>query len=513
MKKFEEFERKLGKNKLHRIVLIVVAICLPLFLALSSVFYGHVSLWYDNARDLMSAWNNLSNPTLIGPTSGIPGIFYGPYWIWLLSLGVVISRDPVLVVFLTATLPYFIIFTFIWLRFSRFFGLKTTIACWLLFMLGTGMTYATQLWNPYPAPLLTLIVIYLLITSNYKQFTKKQVILAGLTGFFIGLVINFHISFGIGLLLGVLVYLVWETIISWLNIDKKQLKHFLYTRSAFYSIIGIGFFFAFTPTLLFEVRHGFHQTQVLIETFSKFGDVVTVKGISKQLIPQEFMITLGKVLHVPSAIATIIFLLVSIWVSYLVLTKKLRFNKLDIRISVLLLSLLGSIVFIYMTARNPVWQYHFIGVDILFLIIIGFIVHKLTALRYVLSTWAIIVIGMVLYTHFTTFNYNMVSGLDDQKDVVTAISQDGKQSDYNVLVYTTSIYAYDYSYLFRWLVNKEVPYDPSANQAKDVVYLILPKDEDPKVLDFINYRTPHSQFRTAEKWDFVYNRVYKRVKN
>jgi len=63
---------------------------------LYAIISGNISFWYDPARDMLSAWDNLHKLTLIGSTSGIPGIFYGPYWIWLLSIPIFFSKDPVL---------------------------------------------------------------------------------------------------------------------------------------------------------------------------------------------------------------------------------------------------------------------------------------------------------------------------------------------------------------------------------------------------------------------------------
>src|SRR5258706_349978 len=99
--------------KLRQMILFV-SFLIPLILVLATLFSYNLKLWYDPARDLLSAWNNLSKPTLIGPTSGIPGIFYGPYWIWLLSFGLLFSKNPLIVTFIVATIPYCLIFPLLW---------------------------------------------------------------------------------------------------------------------------------------------------------------------------------------------------------------------------------------------------------------------------------------------------------------------------------------------------------------------------------------------------------------
>src|SRR3989338_476175 len=97
----------------------------PLLLALSSVLTGSIPFWFDPGRDLMLASDNLHKLSLIGPPSGIPGFFYGPYWIWLLSLGMLFSRDPKIIAIIVLTIPYFVIFPFALYKLSQLLD-KTT---------------------------------------------------------------------------------------------------------------------------------------------------------------------------------------------------------------------------------------------------------------------------------------------------------------------------------------------------------------------------------------------------
>jgi hypothetical protein len=71
------------KNKLFWLIALISWVILAV-INLYPIIVGNIPFWYDPARDMLSAWDNLHKLTLIGSTSGIPGIFYGPYWIWLL---------------------------------------------------------------------------------------------------------------------------------------------------------------------------------------------------------------------------------------------------------------------------------------------------------------------------------------------------------------------------------------------------------------------------------------------
>jgi hypothetical protein len=484
-----------GIIKKRTTALIVLAIAIPLFLALTTLFYGHVTFWYDNARDLQSAWDNLQKPTLIGPTSGIPGIFYGPYWIWLLSIGVLISKDPVVITFITATIPYFIIFPLVWFRLAKFFGLSTVIIGWLLFMLSTGLVYSTQLWNPYPAPLLTVLIIYLLIIVDHKKISKLHLAYSAFIGLLLGILINFHISFGIGLLLGVIIFLLWDLLYE---IKRKFTKQFWISQFAYYGSICIGFFVAYLPALLFEVRHGFQQTQVLMHTLTKYGDVVAVKGLSKPLILEEFIKTFEKLLHVPETIAGLLMIVLPLSFIILLALKKILLTPAEKRIGMLLLSLFGGILFIYLTAKNPVWEYHFIGVDLVFVLALMFIIKKLSLVKIAAIFLVSVLIVSVSYTHYVNAKTHLPSGLNEQKEIVNLIKNDARSSDYTVIAYSSSIYMYEYSYLFRWLAGKRLSFDPSLNVSSGARYLIVPLKADPQVDDFFHFRAPVSQYKTEK---------------
>lgn len=499
MKKFNATLHKYAQQKPIRIGLIALAILIPLILVLTSLARGYLALWYDPARDLLSAWSNLQKPTLIGPTSGIPGIFYGPYWIWLLSIGQILSKNPIVVTFITATLPYFILFSLLWFRLSSYFGLKASILGWLFFMLSTGMTYASQLWNPHPAPLLAFIVLFLLFMNGFKELSKRSLFFAILTGFVLGLVINFHISFGIGFTAGVGLYLLISTFIG-VRQAKKSVKKMLAVKLLFILAIGFGFFVAFLPTLLFEVRHGFNQVQTLLATLSQFGDVVAVKGLSKPLIFQEFIETFGKLLHVPYIFAGVILFLSTLAYAILVALKKIRLTAQDKKFLLLICSVLSGIAFIYFTARNPVWEYHFIGVEIFFLLVLTFFLAKIP--YYYLAGFAGVT-AITIAAYFTYFVTDANKGVTDfyaKKQVVQTIVSDAGSNDYTVYAFSPSIYSYEYSYLFKWVANKDVPYDPGANNVTDTLYVILPTKTSTQALEFEKFRASEEKFKTVKAW-------------
>jgi len=479
--------------------LVLLAIILPLIPILYALSKGYIALWYDPARDLLEASNNLHKLTLIGPTSGIPGIFYGPYWIWLLSFGLIFSKNPVFVILITATIPYFILFPLLWFRFTRFFGFTATTLGWLFFIMSTGKIYASALWNPYSAPLFALGVIYLLIISNLSKVTKRQLLISTVIGLLLGLTLNFHISFGIAFTFGVFLYVAIDGIMNVLK-NKKHTKQILRTRFIYLLLTLLGLGFTFIPTLIFEWRHGFHQMQTLIQTLTQYGVVISIKGLSQQEIAQSFFETFAKILSLPNHWGLFLILfLVSIF-AILVKVRKITLNNDDKKILTILSCIIFGIVSIYLTAKNPVWAYHFISVDIIFLLLITFILSKIKLLNAFAFLWIVVVLFNTYHIFFQVSKHTSLEEYNTKKAAVISISQDANNQNYSVYAYTPSIYNYDYSYLFQWLTQKNVPYDPSENTHTKLVYIIVPIQKNALITDFINYRGSEKEYRTEKIW-------------
>jgi hypothetical protein len=486
-------------NQTH-LPIILLTILVPLSLALTLILSINLTFWNDNSRDLLSAWNALSKLTLLGPPSGIPGIFYGPYWIWLLSFGLLFSKNPLYVTIITATIPYFVLFPILWFRFNKFFNFTSLISCWLLFIFSSGMTYSTQLWNLYPGPLITLTLIYLLIIANFEQITKKQLIISIVTGFLIGLLLNFDLSFGIAFLAGSIIFFIIETVSSIIKVKTKIKRAVIKNMLANITMLAVGFCIAFLPTVLFEARHGFKQTKILLYTFTTYGAVVQLQGLSKMQIIQSFFQSFGNLLQVSTLVAVLI---LAILIGAIIVQKykhTLKINYYDKRIITILVSLFVGTLFIYLTAKNPIWAYHFIGVDILFLVLLGFLATKLPLARKGLLLYTIIIVCINIATFIILF-HKTDSHYEQQLQVVKIVRNDSKNIDYTVYAYNSSIYTYDFSYLFKWLANKNVPFDPGKiAQSGNSLYLIIPMPTNASIEDFIHNRSQHGLYKEVKMW-------------
>jgi hypothetical protein len=477
------FIKMKSRNKLYFFIVLGAALVLPFTYAITNLYLGTIPFWYDPARDLTMALDNHQKISLIGQTSGIPGIFYGPYWIWTLSLALYISHEPRIIAFLVLTLPYFILFPILLFKFKRQFDGFIPILLWLLFALSFS-AYMTQLWNPHPAPLICLLTIYLLVSQQYKSSSWKSFIRMFAAGLSCGLLMNLHISFGLAVAAGSFLFLLFQP-----N-RKKTLPLFI-----------SGFLIMFLPFFAFESRHGFNQIKTVLTTVTSSSAVVKETSVNKMQILNLFFGSFAHLLQFPLTVAYWILGILVFYIGVLIKYKKLQVNMDEKK----LLLLLGLIVFttlgIYLSTKNPVWEYHFIGVEIIFLLAIGFLAKKNIVFRYILLAWVAILVVISLVNYIKSFSTDIykISSLATKEHIIDIIYKDAGDKNISVYTYSPATFTPDYDYILHWKGNSKKTKLIEKGKG-EYVYLIIPWTTKDLKADFIDNRTPHALYKTSKSW-------------
>jgi len=480
----------------------ILSIILPFIIYIKPIIGGNLPFWNDPARDLLMAWDNLKKPTLIGPTSGIPGIFYGPQWIWLLSLGLIFSKDPRFVSFLIIVLPYFIIIPyFLYLLTKDLFSRSTSIIIWLFFILFFGQNL-NNIWSPNLAPLFFFCIVFLLYKTDFILEKKNILKFFGL-GILQGLLLNHHISFGVGITVSWLLYYLTTLIIG--SFGRNKVKQHLFNW--FINILGFGagFFLILSPFFLFELRHGFIQIKSLFFTLNQAyahnSTVVGQIGLVKNEIIQKFIERLPELLSIPKSLSilSLVVLIVGL-ATVLVGEKKINKNKISL-LSFLFFNVAG-ILAVYLTSKNPIWNYHFIGVEIIYLFLVGLFINRNKILETVGIVWAVLLLVINFYSFLINFNIHkkVDPELITKKINVERIYQDAKERPFGYLAKNSAIYTFDYDYIFRWEA-KKYGYLPETNPVNaKTIYLIIPNEFNYDVKGFTENRTPELKYRTVSQW-------------
>lgn len=486
-------------KKVPLILLFLTSWIFVAYWEFSKVLSGNIPFWYDPARDMLMGWDNLHKLTLIGPTSGIPGVFYGPHWIWMLSFGELFSKDPRIVTLVVQTMPYLILFPAVLFLFAKVFDKLTVVLLWTMFAY-TDSVYFNSLWSPHPAPLFYLLAIYLLIMQDFSKVTKKTLLWVGIIGFLEAFAIQLQISFSIAFSLGTMLFLLMSfgRRINW--------QHRSSTILVFGKVVGCfmaGFAIVYLPVAFFEARHGFFQTKAAIKAVTHGGAVVgQLHGLTKPQIITAFLNQFAHFLQIPFTPAVFLVIVFLCFIGILYFTKGLEISLLQKRLLAVLGCLTVGFLGLYLTARNPIWIYHFIGADILALLLIGFVLAKIKPLQYVLIIWLVLVSITQYHAVLADNKINPLSqtSLFTKEYFVKTILKDAGDTTFAVYAYSPSIYTYEYTYIFHWLGQKDFSYDPSQIKKEKVVYLIAPSVDTSVIADFISYRTPAKEYKTVKTW-------------
>ncbi len=481
--------------------LFFISIIVAFLIIVKPIIEGNIPFWYDPARDLLMAWDHLGKPTLIGPTSGIPGIFYGPHWIWLLSIGIAISKDPRFIVFLILTLPYFILLPLSIMKLrGKLVDLKTMMSIWILsiFVLGN---YANQIWSPNLAPLLFFSLLTLLyLTPNALE--KINTIRFFLMGLIQGLLLQHQISFGVALTVGWIFYFI--CLLVQIVFDKKNrnkfFTHWIINAGSFAS----GFMVMQAPFFLFEIRHGFMQTKSLFFTLNQSiahnSPVVGQVGLTKIEIIQKFFDRGAIALSLPTQFALGVSMLLAFFIIRNLMKRKV-YEHNDKNLLLFLCTVIGGLFFVYLGTRNPVWNYHFIAVEIVFIFLIMLVVKKNKLLGSLLFIWAIILFFVNSVSFVKSFTVQAhTSELTAKKATVVFIFDDSKDTPFAYFGKNPAIYTYDYDYLFRWVGEMKKIHPASDSNMVKNIYLIIPDEMKFDKVGFTENRTPSSKYKTEQEW-------------
>ena len=444
------------------------------WLRLMGVFSNSFAFTYDVGRDMLALFDisHFVHLPFIGATTGLPGIYYGPWWYYMLTPFFFVSGgNPQFIAFVMALVG--IATVFLAYLFGKKIGgefLGFSFAA-LTSVSPIMISLSSQIWNPNIAPffgLLTLIVLE-------KIYSDKK---TGLINFF---------SLGMLLTLAIDIEIVWGLLFSFSII----LSAFL-IRMFRFSLKEIVVFFAgcaliLFPRILFEVKNYFLMTKSL---FLFFGTGTPRQASFIQAIPDRTNIFLNQFVDTLAsnnkalAVIEIIFILICISLLY----KRVNQNIKDfIKTAGIIIGIffLGTAFF-----SHDIWPHYLVGLPIFYIFLFAI---SLDLLRLRLKN--LLVPSAILLIVFL-FNFNPISFIENfskplwegdasvyrnQLAVVDYVYKQASGRKFKYVVYTPPVHDYTYQYLFKWYGSGHYGYLPS--EGSNLAYFILePDNQYPKRL-------------------------------
>lgn len=420
---------------------------------------------YDQGRDFLAVskiiWEK--DFTLIGQTTGLPGIFYGPWWYYFLATFVFLSGgDPQKVSIIFAFIGIFqIVAIFLLLKIIT----KNTVISFLLSIFAAfsnhWMLGPAAIWNPTLTPLFLVIFLF----TVYKIFHKPQKIYFFSLGISALLVADTTASFGIALI----IFLILSPIIFYKIFLKKD-----------FILTIFGAFLVLLPRIIFELRNNFLMTSTFIEylrnpkVYSQ-SFPLKLRALERAHIYLETLSESFTKGSVDLFYILLVFLIITILA--VVNNKKTRTYLVSDKFLIYIISLVLFSYFFFTIFRDTLWTYYLVALPTLFIIIIG----KILSYGYKIKILKFFTIGVLLATIFLNFRRDLLppyhvqwqgdggTYVNEKKVIDYITSQNPK--NYSFYAYSPAIFDYPFDYLILWYSKRGLIKTPQANQ--QIIYLVI----------------------------------------
>lgn len=473
-------------NRRHFVYIILfLVIALGSWIRFSGIISGSFAFTYDVGRDLLEIRKIVVDHKipLIGQTSGLPGLFYGPWWYYILTIPFLLSSgNPSFIVSFLALLGIaciplaFIIGKKIG---DNYLGIFMSM---LISFSPYTVGLSNQIWNPNIAQIF-IIILFLVLLSIYFSQKNKRYFNYFLLGILASLMLEAEIVFGTLSLIGLLCSMV-----------LAQRKKFFSKNLLFF---GVGFLIIQIPHILFEFRHGFIELKTITagnKMSNEAGFTFPTLQIFINRIEVFFNMFADSITRGNTTLAII--LIASAFFSFVFLYKKMtKHEKMFTKTCLMMISV--YFIGILFLAR-PAWGHYLIGLPIIYILFFSFSLHLFRKLQYgkYLTTLFIIILTyinlqplQVLADLNTPLWEGNAAVYRNQVAVIDYIYKDAHGKTFNYITYTPAVIDYPYQYLFVWYGNKTYGYVP-ANKKAELFYVIIEPDPDhpDRIEDWLNVR-------------------------
>lgn len=429
--------------------LISIIILFSLILRLLAISDYNFAFTWDQARDLIDIRRLVfaHRPLLVGPTTGLTGVFVGPFWYYFNALPILLSGgDPSSVVVWLVTW-FLLAGIFIFYFFRNFHPFNFIFGTLFLF---SPLYFHTTHYSLNPN---LLPIFFLVLFSLLPYLTPKTNVMNFFwLGIFIGLSLQIEAAMAIIFLAFTFLYLLVRKV----------------TKTPFFLL---GFGLTLIPQFIYEFRHSFSMMSLVLNQLTGKEDYLTNKLtlVQKFLdLVQNYKQSLVFTFQLP--LPLMIGLLV---LSFIYLFKKSQLipSKLKTTIKLLLIFYISSFIFyLIYPFRIYLWYLHSLGVVYIFtLSLLIYLLYKqrnLSGLLFSTTIFAYILIsGSLWQIDFIKANSktsNNPSNLKNRLTVIDTIYQKAEQKGFQVYTYSPAVYDLPFHYLFWWYGTKTYAYQPEV---------------------------------------------------
>jgi len=410
-----------------------------------------LGFYYDQGRDALKVMDILSFRDLpaIGPTTGLSGIYLGPFWFYFLApLYALGHGNPAVAAALVGAVDSFSIIL-IYLLGKKHFNKRVGLGAATLWAFSYGLVRSARWFsNPSPLPFFFLLLVYGL---SKWWFGKKD---KWIWVVFLCLALALQLEAA-----SAIFYFPAILILVWLK--KLRVKPLLRSKNF---KIGVGVFLAsFLPQLAFEFKNGFLTFKNLLGFLTgkvnadggKSWALPTLELIKLRITDYYYVTFFSKIEFDLEWVGIIALFFLLWWLADLFLSLKKKEFSFKVVLGIFLFTPLVSLFFFVGNYGN-LYDYYLTGFFpafiLLFACFLDFFARKLI--------WIVLPVFWLVFLKDNGVllkNY-LVAGVDgpthislgNQKQIIEWVCEQKGEAPFNVDVYVPPVIPYAWDYLWEW---------------------------------------------------------------
>lgn len=467
----------------------MVLISLFIYFRLTPIINQTFPYTYDQGRDMLKVEQIIRyfKPTLVGPTTGIPGIFHGAWWYYFLSIPYVVFNGWPL---------GFVIFIFLINLFCAGFGyffLKKYFdrSSALLFLaLTTGSSYLIMMSSfmingtvGFPFIILFFYSLYQYLKTDGKKYVFLSI-------FSIGLILESEVPHGIFLYLAFFISLI----------ILRLFKRFFAKKNLPYA--AAGFIIPIIPRVAFELLRNFRQSRTIVEFLMKpkyynprtFTEVVIERWKTFDFYYQ------GLFTNNYGWINYILFGLAIIGIIFFV-KKQTKINQVFIKMVGLIIGLIFILSCFY---KDNFWGNYLEGLSYYLALFLSIGISFLTKAKNKLIKLLPYFVFGIIFLNLLFKGYNQINntkpvaetGIRVQQKVLNYLFKENNYQRFCLRIYTPPVIPYTYNYLLSYYAKIGKIKESTTSYVNNHCWYII--EDDPYKFRIETFRKEHIP-QTARK--------------
>ena len=443
----------------HKILYFLLGVIILIAFILRIWRVGQIlAFHFDQGRDALVIWDLWHSGKLfmIGPTTGIEGIFRGPFYYYLIAPFYLLGGgNPIYPAIFLAFLSVLALMVMYFIGY-KISGKTTGLIAVILGAFSFAIIYSSRwLSNPTPMLLLSmLLVLFMVLLTEAKKRTRQTDLLwvgiafiAGLSQFHFGSSGEFFYFPALA------AFAIWQ---------RKKLPKI---RNIIWPILV--FISTALPLIIFDLRHGHILLKNLLDFLSGESALgSSIGGMLQRRLDLYYEVFSQKFFPEIGPLQKLLFGTLGL-VTTLSLPRLMKNDKFKV---VILMTAAPFIGFLFFQGNyGNVYDYYFTGYYLIFLLfvatVLGYLWNNIFGKIFVIVFLIIFLSANWATTQnylSTNVNLNNQIMFANQKEAIEWIYADAGGKEFNVDVYVPPVIPYSYDYLFTWkpnpnLVDHQVP--------------------------------------------------------